>query len=225
MHSQKRAALAALFCLVSACVAPSPAGDAPVPRPAIQVGDRWIYSSRNHLTRAREPYEVRVTYAGGAVLQGLVTWQAEGAETESVWTAEWNNVVSAIETGGIVGRSAVLDPHAGLFRFPLQVGASWKSEYELTLPRRGDYRARHERTITVAGYEDVVVPAGEFRALKLVAEGAYRRVDGAVIPGTTRTVLWYVAEVRRWVKLTHEDVAGGQAVARRDDELVFFKLQ
>ncbi len=183
----------------------------------------------NHLTNVPgDPYEVQVTFADGNVIQGVVTWKAEPPEADVTWTSDWNAVVSATEGMGLFDRVGAFDPHFGLFKFPLQVGSSWKSAYELRLPRRSDLRVRHERTVSVVGYEDVVVAAGRFRALKVVAEGTYQHLGFSRGTGTTRTVAWYVPEVKRWVKVAHDEfagVAGNRPMIQREDELVFFEVQ
>lgn len=234
----RRTAAAIVLALASGC-ASQPGDRAPVPRPEVKAGERWGYRTMNYLTNAPgELYEVQVTFANRDVIQGLVTWKAEPPEADVTWTGDWNAVVSATEGMGLFDRVGVFDPHFGLFKFPLEVGSSWKSAYELRLPRRNDLRVRHDRTISVVGYEDVVVPAGRFRALKVVAEGTYRHLGFSNATGTTRTVAWYVPQVKRWVKVAHEEflnIAGNwrtrgapplpRPMVAREDELVFFEVQ
>lgn len=205
----------------------------------MRAGDRWTYRSINALLNAPgDPYEVVVTFAKSDVIQGVVTWRGESPEVDATWTGDWNAVVSATEGMGVFDRVGAFDPHFGLFRFPLKIGSSWKSGYELRLPRRSDLRVQHERRVRVVGYEDVVVPAGRFRALKIVAEGTYQHLGFSRRSGSTRTVAWYVPEVKRWVKLTHDDFEDlpapmfgprrgetSRPAVRREDELVFFEVQ
>ena len=221
------AAFSLAAALLAACATP-PGSDALLARPEVKPGDRWSYSAINHLTSAPgESYEVRATFADGNVIMGVATWE-DAAEGDVSWTAEWNAVVSSTDGMGMFDRVGVFDPHSALFKFPLRVGASWNSVYEVQLPRRNDLRVRHERTVRVAGYEDVEVPAGRFRALKLVAEGTYRRLDFTRASGSTRTAVWYVPAVKRWVKLTHEEFSGTggtRPAVQREDALVSFKVQ
>jgi len=228
MRAQKRAALAALFCFLTACATP-PGSDELLARPEVKAGDHWSYRAINHLGSAPgESYEVRATFADGKVIVGVAVWEGGTPDGDVTWTSDWNAVVSVTEGMGMFDRIGVFDPHYGLFKFPLRVGASWSSVYEVQLPRRNDLRVRHERTVRVMGYEDVSVPAGRFRALKLVAEGTYRRLDFTRASGTTRTAVWYVPAVKRWVKLTHEEFSGTggtRPAVQREDALVSFKVQ
>ena len=51
----------------------------------------------------------------------------------------------------------------------------------------------------MVGWEDIEVPAGKFRALKVQAEGTFRRSIGPS-PDEARNTYWYVPQVKRWVK-------------------------
>jgi len=51
----------------------------------------------------------------------------------------------------------------------------------------------------VAGWEEVAVPAGKFRALKIEGDGTYTRNDTRQT-GRSKMELWYVPEVNRWVR-------------------------
>jgi hypothetical protein len=236
--ARSRVLLAAIALLISACATQRPGDDAPVARPEVRAGERWTYRAANRLLEAAsDSYEVVVTFARSDVIQGILTWQGETPEADVTWTAEWNAVVSATEGMGLFDRVGAFDPHFGLFKFPLRIGSSWKSAYEIHLPRRNDLRVRHERRVSVVGYEEVVVPAGKFRALKVVAEGTYQHLGFARRSGSTRTVSWYVPEVKRWVKLTHDEFEDlptpmfgpprgetTRPAIRREDELVSFEL-
>ncbi len=49
--------------------------------------------------------------------------------------------------------------------------------------------------------EEVTVPAGKFRALRVESEGPFQRIDTA-ISGTAKETAWYAPEVKRYVKWT-----------------------
>jgi hypothetical protein len=99
------------------------------------------------------------------------------------------------------------------------------------MPTKG-WKARNERQVDVIGWEDVTVPAGKFRALKIVSDGRFERTSDAM-RGTSRNVIWYVPEVRRWVKLTLEnrsDSAKGKVKGKgrgehTGEELVAYELK
>jgi hypothetical protein len=85
-------------------------------------------------------------------------------------------------------------------------------------PHAKGFGMRFDRTATVRGWETVEVPAGSFRALRLDIEGAWERVD-VKASGRSRTTMWYVPEVKRWVKYEYHDERTGSHFG---EELVRF---
>jgi hypothetical protein len=191
--------------------------DAPVARPEIKVGDRWTYRRFNYDTgRILSTDEMRVVFSVRGVVQVVSTDSAREGETDTTYTSEWNAVTV---------QSRVFNPHTGWLSFPLQIGKTWKSGFDTVMPGK-KISSRNERLVKVIGWEDVVVPAGKFRALKVISDGTFQRHDTAM-QGSSRNVLWYVPETRRWVKLTLENrPKGGQGYGEyTGEELVDYKLQ
>jgi hypothetical protein len=139
---------------------------------------------------------MRVVFANDKVIQAVVTRGQRRDEIDESYTADWNAIATADGSN--------FTPHTGHFAFPLVVGMSYPLVFENTIPRRGAFRVRHERTARVVGWEQVSVPAGDFRALKIEVTGSFQRLDQAV-SGSATTVIWYVPAVKRWVKWTYED--------------------
>lgn len=216
--------------LAAHCVASAAQDTQVVAKPAVAVGDHWIYRTLN--TRASYPKLVlmltRVSYVKEdaiAVVDTLL--HVEGADSpaakarvgrrpgesagESIFTAEWNYVADS--------SGAVYSPNSGHLRFPLQVGKSYAANSELRRPRLGAKVGwRYTRNVQVVGWEDVTVPAGTFRALKIDVTGQYVRLhDGR--PGSDRWVFWYVPETKRWAKSFYEDADGSTTT-----ELVEFEV-
>ena len=212
-----RAVAAALLLAVPAlCAAQS---EAPVAKPEIKVGDRWIY---HHWDAAGQKlvksYELRVSLADRErdVIHTVVKRQ-DGSESDAMWTTDWNATISVLGEG-------VITPHTGFFRFPLKVGDSYRTSFEIALPQRGAVRIRRDYTVKVAGWENVVVPAGEFRALKVEALGTWQRLDRDA-KGSLRTIFWYSPQAKRWLKVDFE-VSGPRGLINHSvEELVLFNVQ
>lgn len=186
----------------------------------MKVGDRWTYRRMDYnAAKALGTYETQVVFAQRGVIQLVGTGKSQDEEVDTTYTADWNAVSTA---------ARVFYPHTGWFKFPLQVGDSYKAAYETVIPKK-DIKARTERQVTVVGWEDVVVPAGKFRALKIVSEGRFQRFETSTRSGASRNVIWYVPEVRRWVKLTRETrLLAGKSKGRGEhagEELVAYRLQ
>ncbi len=84
-------------------------------------------------------------------------------------------------------------PHHGTFAWPLEVGKSWSSVYQYRDNLRNFRFNRIEAAWRVAAEEDVTVPAGTFKALRL---------DGSNNSNAWTT--WYAPAVRLVVKEIHE---------------------
>lgn len=112
----------------------------------------------------------------------------------------------------------------------VKAGDRWtyrRMDYKVTWAhenlRRGSATG-NERTAKVVGWEDIRVPAGKFRALKVEAKGSYQRLDKRT-SGSARDVFWYVPGVKRWVKYAAEDYGDAGYYENIGEELVAFAVQ
>jgi hypothetical protein len=209
-----KTALAFLLAVPLWCAAQA---DAPVPRPEVKAGDSWVYRRTDFDTgKVTGRSTSRVAFANDKVIQVVVTRGKGEEEIDETYTAEWNAI--ALAGGGN------FNPHVGTFRFPLVPGASWPADFENTMPRQGAFRVKHERTVKVVGWEDIEVPAGKFRALKIEVKGSFQRLDRA-LSGTATTMIWYVPAVKRWVKWTYEDQSFRGRINWWGLELVQYQVQ
>jgi hypothetical protein len=183
-----------------------------VAKPDVKVGDRWVYRRTDR--RAKPPtfvYEARVTFVDSRAIHTVLARQGTAKESDATFTPEWNSVVSVDE--------GVIELEQGLLQFPLSVGRGYRAAWEIRRPRVGAFHVRHERTVKVLGWENIEVPAGKFRALRVQADGFYRRLDRQ-IQDEARNTIWYAPQVRRWVKSSYQDVHG-----EIGEELVYYRLQ
>lgn len=185
--------LLAFIALTLALAAPCSAqSDAPVPRPQVKPGDTWTFRRVDHTGEdATRSFAETVTFANERVIQ--IVHKREGMEKEidATFTAEWN-AVSSPNTG-------IFDPDQGLLRFPLRPGDTHDASYDVRFPRQGAYEVKQQRHVKVIGWEDVKVPAGTFRALRVESAGTWYRVDRGV-SGEAKEVMWYAPQVKRYVK-------------------------
>ena len=217
MPSTLRAAAVAVF-LGLPVVCPGQT-DTPVTKPDVKVGDSWTYRRMDYwANKPTATREIRVAHASDRAIQ-IVVSEPGGREFDETYTPDWNAVATS---------RANFNPHSGWLKFPLQVGATYKLAYEMEFGAARNWRVRQEHTVKVLGWEEIVVPAGKFRALKIETEGEFRRLDTSAA-GTAKYTIWYVPEVKRWVKFMYEDVTavGGPRGANNKfgEELVEFKLQ
>jgi hypothetical protein len=209
--------------------------DEVVERPAVKPGDTWVYRRMNYLTNIpQETYELTVTFVGNDAIHASVFVDKPGQravldsdgrtipdpmpgqlDTDATWTSSWGPITSL--------DGAVFQGDSGGFRFPLKPGDTYPANFEIRRPREGTFHVRHQRVVSVKGWEDVEVAAGKFRALRVELEGSLERID-RVGPATTRWVIWYVPGVKRWVKLTFQ-VFNPRLWQHTGEELVSFDLK
>lgn len=202
------------------------ADEASVAKPEVKPADRWTYrqvrtsSRRADAPRASEPvvYELNVTFVGPKAIEAVSTLP-DGKEIDTTWTPEWNVVTD--------GRTGSFFPDTGLLRFPLSPGLRYSSHFEVVRPRRDSFDAKDSLNVLVVGWEEVSVPAGTFRALKVEATGTYQRLDKSTNnTGGLHYVVWYVPQLKRWAKLVFETTArrGGPGY-RQIEELLSYRVQ
>ena len=168
-----------------------------MPRPEVKPGDRWVYRHVDPETGAqRGRPQYTAIFANDKAIQVVVDRPSKANDVDETYTADWN-AVSTVDGSNYT-------PHTGLLRFPMAVGDSWSYAYENTNPGRGAFRVKVEGKAKVVGWEQVRVPAGRFRALKIVADGEFQRIDRSMA-GTSHVEIWYAPQAKRWVRWTHEE--------------------
>lgn len=194
-----------------------PVPEEQVEKPEVRVGDSWTYNDHRAWPKpVSGRYTTTVTFVRPDTILTVNMREGKVGEGDGNWTSEWNPRTQ--------DRGVVYLPYAGWFKFPLKVGATYESKYELAGIRGQKDSGRYalESSSKVAGWEEIVVPAGKFRTLRVEINSKVRRVDRPG-EGWTRVVIWWAPEVERWVKSTYED---GVPAPRRNElhELVAFKL-
>jgi hypothetical protein len=204
----RRSALAFLFALLPAVSAAQ--SEERVIKPEIRKGDSWTYRGRNVLENGDHTYELRVEKSDGKTILAVATRRGDEKEFDATFTAEWNPVV------GVSG--LIFSPPPAFFSYPMKVGDKRTLTYISSRPRGNVPPTQYESEVKVAGWEDVTVPAGKFRALKLVVEGVFFPPFSRG-PAKLRIEYWYSPQVRRWVKL-HVDWPSSET----REELLEYKL-
>ena len=132
--------------------------------------------------------------------------------------------------------------------FPLWPGKSWDVAHWQPDPENMGYeREGVHQHYSVAGWEDISVPAGKFHAVKIEVSGQWTATppsgsvglgprDGLPLPknlwqaptplhGQVLRTLWYVPEVKRWVRqIEYYYDANGALLERHEGELESYKV-
>ena len=192
-----------------------------VEAPKYKQGESWTYRVVNEKGPDRhEGHDEFIVSRVGAdtIVVDVRTAGSAVAKSEVMFGADWSKLrsVNGVET--VVNRP---------FAFPLEVGKSWKVEFTELNPSRQKLRQTVSLPYKVVGWEDVTVPAGTFKALKIEADGRWSADIAERNVGASRKTggriyrcFWYVPEVRRWVKSIQEDfTAEGRRNNRATSEL------
>jgi hypothetical protein len=193
-----------------------------VEKPDLKVGDRWAYRTIDLWANDETvQYELKVTGTNGDDIELDRTTTASKVAANigstsrrkadrSTWTLADSNVVD--------GKYVVL-------AFPLEVGKSWEYKYSFTWRSSGTNVRK--MTAKVEGWEEVQVPAGKFKAMKVVHSGhnTWTRNDGKSVSGTVSEIFWYAPEVRRVVKREYRDTDGGKTQDQVRDELTAYEVK
>ena len=193
--------------------------DSATPLPALKAGQQWTYR-RVDLWRNQETERFR---------------QELAFEEGGHWMVRWTilNSDDAQRRGSITGElfdpashgfadSRISGDHAPL-RFPLNTGKSWKFDYVV---RSNGKEVKVAQTAVVRGWEEVRVPAGTFRALRVEHDGRYRASEsGFSWSGKIRETYWFAPSVGRVVMREYRDTKGdGGPWDQWRDELVAIRL-
>jgi hypothetical protein len=197
--------------------------------PRLNPGDSWTYENSNEARgTTRVTHDVltltRVDARELAIEVHPVGTPGPGREILS--GPDWSRVRS------VNGKLTVVNQPLS---YPLTLGKQWALDFSEDNPNRFHTREQWHMVYRVAGWEEITLPAGTFRALKIEGDGTWtadlpsntlvtrgrapngtdvltRTTQGArVVSGRFLKTFWYVAEVHRWVR-SEEDIYDSNGV-------------
>ena len=183
-------------------------GQEKVEAPVWSVGDKWVLSDDVVITIAnadQKSYTVKYQTA-----RGDLTFICEKGALNRLY---YMNKDKRVKYEGRNKR---------LFNFPLQIGKTWTDQYITRSAALGSQETTYIETFTVLGWEEVAVPAGKFKALKLkykqetVGQTGNRPKEG-------KASYWYSPDAEYMVKCQYEKTDYWDAIY--DWELAAFKLK
>jgi hypothetical protein len=182
----------------------APAED-PARAPAFKPGMAWTYRQRNELS-GREGAGIRVEVIAAAanrVTVGVAVagqtaanerWDAMG-NWEQVGTQGW----AWLERLGSAAKRVEFAPALPLYRFPLEAGKRWVETVQAVDPESGRKTVVKVFAKAIA-WEEVAVPAGKFRALKVRRSITPEDGDATRSSTTVTLIDWYAPQVEGMVK-------------------------
>ena len=187
--------------------------------PTLDEGDTWRYRQL-HEKLGAQPWalstpdfalmfknrEGNLVFAIKPRNQGTPVWQPIGPISPSVC------LFDVIAAKGVTDRCNA----------PLKAGQTWITDESTSIEKT-------EEIFTVGEVEDVVVPAGKYRGLKIQSRRTVTEVAFSGVPapagGYTKqfsTTWWYSSEVKAMVKVIREFPARADGLTRLTEELEFY---
>ena len=162
--------------------------------PEVRIGDRWILRSDDlNNPKWSNVTERRVLQASSSELVVTSRNTQSNYTRTLVFSPSWNLIRSREPDG----RGYDYTPPLKYFDFPLYPGKKWESEIQES-PAGGQPLRTHHLSAIVEGWEDVTVPAGTFRSLKVVLR--VKATEGAIVMRDSEDVSWYAPNAKRSVK-------------------------
>jgi hypothetical protein len=197
-----------------------------VEAPIVSAGDTWVYRTTTEKgqggwTQTRDEIATtRVT--ASTIFTTVKTVGSTQAPKDLYWGRDWSRARDVNGKETVVNRP---------LRFPLSVGDSWDLSYTEQNPNQAHKFENLDNKYVVVGVETVEVPAGKFKAFKIESEGRWRaelapkkavaqaaqvnesgttmvtqaqNTEPKEVSGRTYKAVWYVPEIKRWVKSVEE---------------------
>lgn len=237
-----------LLFVASVGIASAQAQEAPAPE--LHAGDKWLYQLKIETPptgSATRHWENTIQRAGaGGMVLATKPVDSNQPPTETLLQDDWSRMVS------INGKTVTSNKP---FEFPLHPGKTWTLDLTEVHPNPRLKSVRNKMDYKVVGWEEVTVPAGTFKAVKIEADGEwyqeFERTDatassavqtgaaGSTAVAQTRApttpepragrfyrALWYAPEAKREVKLVYETIGPTGGIMRRETgELESYTVQ
>jgi hypothetical protein len=189
-----------VLALLAVCSTALAADDEPVKAPYVEKGDCWSYLTENIIYQNKpvRDYELCVTLVDrskGTIL-AVGTKKEDGLEIDAVYSLEWAGYASI---WGLITPEGTRH-----FKYPLKVGDTYANEFEFRDSRFGQNAGKSTYAMKVIGWEEITVPAGTFRALKIEGHGKLKRYDRP-IEFEQKITWWYSPKVNRHVKFRYQN--------------------
>ncbi len=177
-------------------------GQDKVQAPVWNIGDKWKLTD-----------DVTIIVANADERSYAVKYLTAGGESILIYEK------SSLNRLGIMDKAKQI-PYEGrnkrLFNFPLEIGKSWKDKFSSKAALK-EYT--YLETFTVLGWEDIVVPAGKFKTIKI----EYKQSSSDEPAKEGRLWYWYSPDAKYMIKCQYEK--GRYWDAAYDWELTSFELK
>lgn len=179
-----------------------------VEKPGLKIGDSWSYLVLEPISKAQQS---TIDLVVSEVSETQLKMTNKSSEVIAIYDADF----AATNLAGVA-----YSPSIRALSFPMAAGKKWEHTNTRSHPTCG--KSITELKNEVIGWEDVKVPAGTFRALRIDSDGNWRNSCGS---GKLTYRFWYAPKVKWLVKSDSRVFAGGQLFDGSIRELTSFKIE
>lgn len=183
-------------------------GQDKVEAPIWNIGDKWNLGA-----------EVTITVVSADENSYSVRYLVTGGDSILVYEKSSLNRLYSVEKGK---RMKYDGRNRRLLNFPLEIGKSWQDKFTVKPTTLGAQETTYLETFTPLGWEDIEIPAGKFKAVKV--EYKQEKVGGAASqPKEGKVLYWYSPDVKYMLKCQY--VKSDYWDAAYDWELASFRVK
>lgn len=156
-----------------------------VGKPDWRIGYRWVYAEKRPGSSTTLVKEV----IREDTFQGVPSFVVRGKERDNFYAKGTLGLVATMKDGKLI---SALDKPEQLFSWPLEAGKEWRNSFtRRNLEQKSS--GKSDRSMLVAGVEEIKVPAGTFEAIKIEAYG--------FTTGRLREEYWYSPKAKWFIKI------------------------
>lgn len=183
-------------------------GQDKVETPVWKIGDKWNLTG-----------DVTITVVNADENSYAVKYLTSGGESILIFEKSSLNRLYAMDKDKRI-------PYEGrnkrLFNFPLNIGKSWKDKYIVKQAALASREYTYLETFTVLGWEDIVIQAGKFKAVKIeYKQEIIEHTAGR--PKEGKAWYWFSPDVKYMIKCQYEKTDYWDAIY--DWEITSFELK
>jgi hypothetical protein len=203
--------------------------------PDIKVGETWTY--KTVVVDLRDPQRKRTEYSYTQQVEKVTyteVWVREksavlaGYEAQIKFDKQWNPIEAPLPDTSTIVR---FEPYLPRFVFPLAPNRSWTGNFTVSNPKSREIGEQGQSEGKVIAWDEVSVPAGRFKALRIETLTPY--YTGTRTPiifanpnlyGGAQEQYWYVPELKNFVKYIRKDYLGRDQTRSTEAELIDYRL-
>ncbi len=182
---------------------------------AVQVGDQWVYTSKDEITgEVKRTFASTVSEISPTEIVTHIANRAGKGGGVVVFDYDWNRVANG------VWRYKPNDDQG--VRLPLAVGKQWRSEFISSNVQSGmNFKSTSSAKVTAR--ESVTTPAGTFDTFKIERQvKGFNTADPSRFTETA-FLLWFAPQINHWARRTIISRVDKHIRSNETDELIEYK--